>query len=69
MYELPREHVASLMHQGDFRLFRDSYKAILGWIERNGYTVNGPFREVYHRWERDKLNDVMVEIQFPVKKE
>ncbi len=68
IHELPETRVAAVMHQGDFRLFNDSYKAILNWIERNGYTINGPFREVYHRWNRNALDNVMVEIQFPVTK-
>ncbi len=68
IHELPQEQVASFMHQGDFRNFQDSYKTILNWIERNGYTVNGPFREIYHKWDRNDLSNTTVEIQFPVKK-
>lgn len=68
VHQLPQVHVASVMHQGDFRLFGESYRVILSWIERNGYAINGPFREVYHRWERNDLDNVMVEIQFPVTK-
>ncbi len=69
VHELPQEYVASLMHQGDFRLFGDSVKAIVAWIERNGYRIAGPFREVYHRFDRDQLEDTLVELQFPVSKE
>jgi effector-binding domain-containing protein len=54
------------VHQGDFRLFQDSYKVVLNWIERNGYTINGPYREVYHQFNRDNVDNVTVEIQFPV---
>lgn len=69
VHELPQVYVAANMHQGDFRAFRDSNKALLSWIERNGYRITGPFREVYYKWDREHLEDTMVEIQFPVSKE
>jgi DNA-binding transcriptional MerR regulator len=69
VHELPREQVASVVHQGDFRAFMQSYAAVLEWIENNGYKVTGPFREVYHEFDRTHLHDVTVEIQFPVARE
>lgn len=69
VHELPRERMASLMYQGDFDQYLDSYRVILGWLDRNGYTITGPFREVYHKFDWNALNDITVEIQFPVTKE
>jgi len=69
VHELPMVQVASVMHQGDFRLFQESYKVVLNWIDQNGYAINGPFREVYHKFGHQDLANVMVEIQFPVSKQ
>jgi DNA-binding transcriptional MerR regulator/predicted transcriptional regulator YdeE len=66
VHELPREQVAAIVHQGDFRDFMRSYEAISRWIADNGYIVTGPFREIYHRFERGSNADTTVEIQFPV---
>ena len=61
--------VASLMYQGTFDNYLDSYRVILGWIDRNGYTIAGPFREVYYKFDWNDLNNITVEIQFPVTKD
>lgn len=68
VHELPRGEVASVIHQGDMQDFMQGYQAVLSWIEANGYEVNGPFREVYHKFESDQRDDVVIEIQFPVVK-
>lgn len=69
VWELPAGRVASLMFQGDFNNYLDNYPVILRWIERNGYTITRPFREVYFKFDWNDLEHVTVEIQFPVAKE
>ncbi|MEM8859966.1 MAG: GyrI-like domain-containing protein [Chloroflexota bacterium] len=66
VHKLPREQVASLLFKGKMDSFMQGYEAILKWIEANHYEVTGPFREVYHEFER--MDDVSIEIQFPVAK-
>ena len=68
VHDLEGGEVASIMHQGDFRRFQDSMKVIVSWIERNAYTISGPYREVYHKFDHSDMDHVMVEIQFPVTK-
>lgn len=69
IHELSAARVASLMYQGAFDNYLDSYRVILGWIDRNGYTITGPFREVYYKFDWNDLQNITVEIQFPVTKE
>lgn len=64
VHELPSEQVASLLFKGKMDNFMQGYDAVLKWIEANGYTITGPFREVYHDFTQ--MDDVAIEIQFPV---
>jgi len=64
VHELPSEQVASALFKGEMDNFMQGYDALLKWIEANGYTVVGPFREVYHDFKQ--MDDVEIEIQFPV---
>lgn len=66
VHELPPVHAASVIHTGAFKDFAQAYTTILAWITANSYQVAGPFREIYHRWQRDHLEDVVVEVLFPV---
>jgi len=68
VHELPQVEVAAVVYQGDMKDFMQGYQAVLTWIETNGYEVTGPFREVYHKFEGEQTDDVMIEIQFPVAK-
>lgn len=46
--ELPAEaSLACTVHQGPYEELRQAYAALLGWIEANGYHINGPDREVF----------------------
>lgn len=46
--ELPAEaSLACTVHQGPYEEIRHAYAALLGWVERNGYRITGPDREVY----------------------
>lgn len=64
IHKLPSVHVASLLFKGDMSDFMQGYDTILKWIEANGYTAAGPFREVYHDCESN--SNVAIEIQFPL---
>jgi effector-binding domain-containing protein len=71
VYELPAATVASTVHNGSYARLGDAYTALLTWIERNGYRVTAPNREIY--LYAGNGNDVrqddesyVTEIQFPV---
>lgn len=70
--ELPGvEQMAFTVYHGPLEKIGDGIKPLLQWIERQGYRINGPTREVYLRGpERHSQTDpnVIVEIQFPVEK-
>jgi len=68
VYELPRTQVASVVHNGDFADFTQGHAALLEWIDANGYRINGPYREIYIKHQKNKLSDSTTEIQFPVEK-
>jgi DNA-binding transcriptional MerR regulator len=62
---------ASTIHRGPLNRIGEGYKALVGWIESQGYSISGPLREVYLRGpEAHSQTDpgVMVEIQAPVTK-
>ncbi len=44
-----------------------AYTGLYGWVEANGYLVNGPVREFYLQ-EPDQNSAAMVELQFPVER-
>jgi len=76
VYELPGvETMASTVHNGPFVTLHEAYKAILKWIESNGYRVTGPCREIYLHSPQHTATGVsqtdpsnVTEIQFPVAK-
>lgn len=67
--ELPAvESMACAVHHGSFATIGRAYGALLGWIEANGYRVNGPNRELYLRGGEQDDTDYVTEVQFPVEK-
>lgn len=63
--------MASTFHQGSYEGFADAYTALMGWIEKNGYHLAGPMREVYLRGPGPEPTDpatYLTEIQVPVEK-
>jgi DNA-binding transcriptional MerR regulator len=66
VHPLPAERVAAIMHTGDFRQFSQSVRALVQWIEDNGYRMNGALREIYHKFDPANIKDVLVEVQMPV---
>ena len=68
VHQLPAEHIASVLFKGQDDNIGQGYDAILSWIDRNGYQITGPFREVYHKLSSDDQEENSVEIQFPIEK-
>ncbi len=73
------ENMACTIHHGAFTSIGDAYKAVMKWVDANGYRVVGPGREVYLQSAREiaGAGDVKVsqtdpetitEVQFPVEK-
>ena len=62
--------VICIYHQGSYDNLRDSYNIILKYIEDNGYQIIDNVRECYIDgcWNKDKVEDYLTEIQFPVKR-
>ncbi len=70
-YDLPAvEAMATTVHEGSYDGFSETYAALLGWIEANGYQIVGPNREIYVRAAEhtDDPSEFVTEIQFPVVK-
>jgi DNA-binding transcriptional MerR regulator len=68
--ELPEiEAAAAVVYRGPLRAIGDGYKALMGWVERQGYRISGPAREVYLRGPQAHSQadpGVLVELQAPV---
>ena len=49
------ESMACLVHTGSYDTIGAASEALLAWIERHGYQIAGPTREVYLRFNADGL--------------
>jgi effector-binding domain-containing protein len=69
-HELPEiEQAACLIHKGPYENFNQAYKALMTWVETNGYLIAGPNREVYLQGPgQGDPSTYITEIQLPVKK-
>ncbi len=58
---------ATIIHKGPFEKVHDAYQFLLGWLERNGYRMDGPDRIVYLNTP-DKVApaDLLKELQLPI---
>ncbi len=64
---LPAEdRMATVVRVGGFENNCQSYGAIGFWVEENGYRISGPGREVLIQPPRERLDEMVTEIQFPV---
>ncbi len=71
VHELPAATMASTVHHGSYNTIGAAHKAILTWIEANGYRTVGPDREVYlYNTVPVRLDDpsYVTELQYPVQK-
>jgi DNA-binding transcriptional MerR regulator len=69
--ELPAvEMMASVIHEGSYDNFNETYTALLTWIEANNYRIVGPNREIYLRGQEHggDPETYVTEVQFPVEK-
>ena len=61
--------MASSLHHGGFEKIGEAHEAMIAWIERNGYRITGPGREIYLQYERTgDPSKWVTEIQYPVEK-
>lgn len=64
------EKAACVLHKGPYRDFPKAYNAVLRWVEENGYEIIDNPRESYIDgvWNKDREEDWLTEIQFPIAK-
>jgi effector-binding domain-containing protein len=71
VHELPACIMAATVHHGSYNTIGDAHEAVLQWIEKNGYRIVGPDREInlYNKppIRRDDPSYI-TEIQYPVEK-
>ncbi len=73
VHELPAvESMACTIHHGPFSAIGEAYKAILQWIDGQGYHIVGPGREIYLNPPANDGSqsdpETVTELQFPVSK-
>lgn len=71
VHELPAATMAATIHHGAYNTIGDAHEAVLQWIERNGYQIAGPDREInlYNKSPiRQDDPSYVTEIQYPVEK-
>ncbi|MCA9882284.1 MAG: MerR family transcriptional regulator [Anaerolineae bacterium] len=64
---LPAMTVAAVIHTGPYDM-APGWVALNEWIQRNGYTVAGPFREIFLHEDVTDSSKSAFELQFPIKK-
>jgi effector-binding domain-containing protein len=64
----PVQKAACLRHMGPYELLGESYGKLFSWLEKEGYTPDGPCRESYIDgiWNREDPEEWITEIQVPV---
>jgi effector-binding domain-containing protein len=71
VYELPGlEETASTIYKGSYESIGEAYSTLMTWIQNNGYTVDGPDREIYlaSPYDTKDPSQYVTEVQFPIKK-
>jgi DNA-binding transcriptional MerR regulator len=64
VYEAPALSVAAVTHQGGYEDLPLLHKALLQWMEANGYEAVGSYREIYH--SPPDAETPVLEVQYPV---
>jgi effector-binding domain-containing protein len=71
VHELPSvKQMACTIHKGPYEMIGDAYRAVMTWVDINGYEFSGPNREVYLEGPgqgKDPASYV-TEVQFPIAK-
>jgi DNA-binding transcriptional MerR regulator len=65
VYEAPALQVAAVVHQGGYENLALMHKALLQWMEANGYEAAGSYRELYH--SPPDAESPVLEVQYPVR--
>lgn len=63
--------MACVVHHGSFDTLSAAYQALTTWIDKNGFRVIGPGRDVYlHMSQTARLDDpsYVTEVQFPIER-
>lgn len=71
VYQLPAVKMASAVHQGSFNRLPAAYDMITIWLDRSGYRIAGPNRELYLHYtlpSRPDDESYVTEVQFPVER-
>lgn len=65
---LPSVKAACAFHRGSYSSLKETYGAVLRFIEEKGWQVAGPIRESYIDgiWNKDREADWLTEVQVPV---
>lgn len=67
-YEVPQQEVAATVHYGGYDGLINAHKALLAWIEANGYRSTGTYRELYIHHNAHNMAETATEIQYPVER-
>lgn len=64
---LPKQQVASIVHEGDFKTIGETYDVLITWLTSNQYQPCGPIREIYHKgeWICEDRDSYITELQVP----
>ena len=57
---------ATIMHKGDWSMFKDTYDKIIGEVMQNGMQMTGECREVYHKVDFEDVEKNLTEIQIGI---
>ena len=61
--------VVTAMHKGPYESIEPTYNALMEWVAKNGYEIDGPFEELYFNDPSNTpAEEALTEIRFPVKK-
>jgi effector-binding domain-containing protein len=61
--------VATAMHRGPYDEVEATYRALLTWVEANGYEIVGPPEELYYNEPaKTPPGEPLTEIRLPVRK-
>lgn len=69
LIELPEvEKMACTIHKGDPLNIPQAYRALLTWIDENGYRICSPGRDIgwYTPTDSTQINECLIEAQFPI---
>jgi AraC family transcriptional regulator len=67
MKRLGAVRVAAVMHKRPYEKLEETYRALILWVEENGYETSGPPEELYlNDPAKVPTDELLTEIRFPV---